>query len=132
VSGDPKGQPAIDYKFLSKDADLKRMRQSVRTMQVLASQAAFRNMLGELINPRAEDVRDDAALDAWLLREVTTCQHICGTCKMGMPSDKMAVVDQFGSVFGIDGLRVGTACAWAMPRSCGMASGPIRMRLPWS
>jgi choline dehydrogenase len=41
-----------------------------------------------------------------LLRQVTTYSHISGTCKMGPGSDAMAVVDQYGKVHGLDGLRV--------------------------
>ena len=43
------------------------------------------------------------------MRTVTTSQHISCTCKMGPSSDAMAVVDQYGKVHGIDGLRVADA-----------------------
>ena len=45
-------------------------------------------------------------LDAYMLREVNTGQHISGTCKMGPGSDKMAVVDQYGKVHGMENLRI--------------------------
>jgi len=48
----------------------------------------------------------DSALDDWMLREVSTTNHISGTCKMGPASDPLAVVSQSGKVHGIDGLRV--------------------------
>jgi choline dehydrogenase-like flavoprotein len=32
--------------------------------------------------------------------------HAAGTCKMGSPSDPLAVVDERGRVFGVQGLRV--------------------------
>jgi len=51
----------------------------------------------------------DEALDAHMRRTVVSGQHITGTCKMGPSSDPMAVVDQFGRVHGIDGLRVADA-----------------------
>ena len=35
-----------------------------------------------------------------------TAQHISGTCKMGPSSDPLAVVDQYGKVYGVEGLRV--------------------------
>jgi choline dehydrogenase len=37
---------------------------------------------------------------------VTTYSHISGTCKMGPDSDTLAVVDQYGRVHGLDGVRV--------------------------
>ena len=51
-------------------------------------------------------MESDDALDQWLMREAQTGQHISGTCKMGLASDPMAVVDQHGRVHGLQGLRV--------------------------
>ena len=52
---------------------------------------------------------DADALDAWLKRNAGTSHHVSGTCKMGPDTDYMAVVDQFGRVRGLDGLRVADA-----------------------
>ncbi len=41
-----------------------------------------------------------------MLREVNSNSHISCTCKMGPASDPMAVVDQYGRVHGLEGLRV--------------------------
>ena len=37
---------------------------------------------------------------------VITAHHVSSTCKMGPADDPMAVVDQYGKVHGVDGLRV--------------------------
>ena len=59
--------------------------------------------------PSDEELASDDALDAWLLRNVSTTQHISGTCKMGPASDSLAVVDQHCRVYGMAGLRVADA-----------------------
>ena len=41
-----------------------------------------------------------------MLHEVMTAHHISSTCKMGPSSDPLAVCDQYGKVYGIDGLRL--------------------------
>jgi choline dehydrogenase len=61
------------------------------------------------VEPTDAELTSDAALDEYLLREVTTGQHISGTCKMGPASDPMAVVDQYGKVHGLQNLRVADA-----------------------
>ena len=58
------------------------------------------------ISPNDDDLATDDALDKWLLDNVLTQHHSSGTCKMGPASDNMAVVDQYGGVHGIEGLRV--------------------------
>ena len=72
----------------------------------LGDSPAFKDLLGDRIGPTDADLESDDALDAWLMREATTGQHISGTCKMGPSSDPLAVVDQHGRVYGLEGLRV--------------------------
>ncbi len=60
----------------------------------------------EVVDPTASDLESDEALDDWIMREVSTSQHVSCTCKMGPASDAMAVVDQYGKVHGLEGLRV--------------------------
>jgi len=58
------------------------------------------------LEPPKEVLSSDEALNDWIMREVTTSQHISCTCKMVPASDPMAVVDQYGHVHGVQGLRV--------------------------
>ena len=69
----------------------------------------FEDIVAERIEPLDSDLESDDTLDEWLLREVTTGQHLTGTCKMGPSSDPMAVVDQHGKVHGLEGLRIADA-----------------------
>ena len=109
TSTDPNVQPFLDYRYLRDEFDRRRMREMVHTAVRLAEHETFKDIIEERIEPTDAELASDDALDQYLLREVTTGQHISGTCKMGPASDPMAVVDQYGRVRGLDGLRVADA-----------------------
>ena len=109
ASADPSEQPVLEYHYLEEDFDLRRLREAVQICISLGESAEFRDIIQERIEPSDEDLASDEALDAWLRREVTTSQHISCTCKMGPESDPMAVVDQYGKVYGVTGLRIADA-----------------------
>ena len=106
TSTDPGVQPFLDYRFLEDPVDRQRLREAVHLCIRLGRQEAFEDILDSRIAPTDSDLESDETLDRWLLREVNTGQHICGTCKMGPSSDAEAVVDQHGRVHGLRGLRV--------------------------
>jgi choline dehydrogenase len=106
TSRDPQSQPLLDYHYLADPFDRQRLRAGVRLALRLAQYDDLKAILGPRIDPAEADLISDVALDNWLLREVTTYSHICGTCKMGPASDTAAVVDQYGKVHGLEGLRV--------------------------
>ncbi len=108
-SNDPVDQPQINYHYLEDPWDIKRMREGVRLAVRLAEHQAYRDIVAERISPTDLDLASDGALDAWLLANVSSFQHISGTCKMGPTSDPLAVVDQYCRVRGMDGLRVADA-----------------------
>ena len=105
-SADAEAQPRLDYHLLMDPWDRQRMREAVRYGVGLLEHPAFADLVDDRISPSDEILASDAALDAWLLRTVTTSKHIVGTCKMGPDTDPMAVVDQYGRVRGLRGLRV--------------------------
>jgi choline dehydrogenase len=106
TSRDPQVHPFLDYNYLTHPFDRRRLRAGVRLALKLAEHDGLKEIIGRRIDPTDTDLVSDAALDEWLQREVTTYSHISGTCKMGPSSDAMAVVDQYGKVHGLDGLRV--------------------------
>ena len=108
-STDPNVQPRLDYNYLSDPFDRERLRDGVRQSLELARREELRELLGDRLEPADSDLASDEALDAWMLREAVTFSHISGTCRMGPSSDPMAVVDQYGRVYGLDGLRVADA-----------------------
>tara|TARA_B100001013_G_C24238821_1_gene296242 strand:- start:8 stop:361 length:354 start_codon:yes stop_codon:yes gene_type:complete len=82
------------------------MREGVRLCLKLGADPAFRDVFEGRTSPKDAEIASDEALDQWILENATTAQHSSGTCKMGLASDSMAVVDQFCCVHGIEGLRI--------------------------
>ena len=106
ASADPAAQPVLDYNYLKEESDVRRLRESVRICVDLGEHESFKDIIQERISPTDAEMASDEALDQWIARTVTTSQHISCTCKMGPSSDPMAVVDQYGKVHGLEGLRV--------------------------
>ena len=106
ASADPHVQPSMDYRYLSDAGDLARMRQAVRLVIRLSEHPAFKDIITGRVSLTDQDLGSDDDLDRWLLKHVISQQHSSGTCKMGPPSDPMAVVDQYCWVHGLEGLRV--------------------------
>ena len=106
VSSDYRVQPAMHYNYLSEPFDRERLRAGIRLALELADRRELAPLLGRRIEPEDGDLAGDDALDRWLLREATTYSHISCTCRMGPPADPLAVVDQYGKVRGMDGLRI--------------------------
>src|SRR5262249_4134499 len=71
----------------------------------LAEHPAFKQILGPRIAPPDDALASDTALDEWMMRQVSTTNHISGTCKMGPASDAAAAVDHQGRGHGLDALR---------------------------
>ena len=99
TSNDLNEQPFIDCRYVEASRDRER----------LPERESFNDIADEVISPVESDLATDDTLDQWLLENVWIGQHLSGTCKMGPDSDPMAVVDQFGRVRGIAGLRVADA-----------------------
>ncbi len=106
ASTDPHVQPIIAYDSLQEPHDRERLREAVRLAAALLRHTAFQGIIAARLAPTEPVLASDAALDAWLLQTAGNAHHTSGTCKMGPTSDPMAVVDQYGLVHGIQGLRV--------------------------
>ena len=109
ASTDPHVQPHLDYRYLEDPWDRQRLREAVRLCVRLLEHEAYKNIVEGYITPTEGDLASEETLDAWLLKNVSTTQHISGTCKMGPASDPLAVVDQYCRVHGLEGLRVADA-----------------------
>lgn len=106
ASADYRIQPTMHYNYLAASFDRERLRAGVRMAVELGQRAELRGFIGKLVDPSEDELHSDAALDRWLLREATTYSHISCTCRMGPQEDELAVVNQFGRVHGVEGLRI--------------------------
>jgi choline dehydrogenase len=118
-SSDPAAHPVVDLRLLSDERDRDRLRAGARRLLEIAASEPFRRIAtGVTVDADGHtpaNLRDDRALDRWLLETCTDHQHPAGTCRMGDASDDRTVVDPDCRVLGIDGLRV--ADASVMPES---------------
>jgi choline dehydrogenase-like flavoprotein len=82
------------------------MREAIRTTVRLLRTDAYRPLFRRLTELTDAILNDDTALDEWMLRHLGTAIHLCGSAKFGAADDPAAVVDQYGRVHGVTGLRV--------------------------
>ena len=104
-SADPGTPPRISYGYLAAADDRRRLREAVRTTARLVATRAFDEISHGLLRPGPRVLHDDRALDEWIRSNLGTAHHACGTVPMG-PEGPKTVVDQYGRVHGVRGLRV--------------------------
>jgi choline dehydrogenase len=105
ASADPYDDPKILANFIATAEDLRSVRDGLRMARNVVAQEAFAPYRGEELAP-GPDVQSDEEIDAFIRAKGETIYHPVGTCKMGSPSDPMAVVDDQLRVIGLEGLRV--------------------------
>jgi choline dehydrogenase len=103
-SADPAAAPSICFNYLAEPQDREDLRTAVRLTREILNQSALTPYRGEELNPGAATI-SDADIDAWVRRNVETCYHPVGTCRMGADA-RSAVVDSECRVHGVAGLRV--------------------------
>jgi choline dehydrogenase-like flavoprotein len=104
-SANPADPVAIHHDFLTDEQDLRSLRNGLRLVRKIASQAALTPFILKETGPGLE-VSADHELDAFIRRTAMTAHHPAGTCKMGVACDPLAVVDTKLRVRGVEGLRV--------------------------
>jgi choline dehydrogenase len=102
-SADPRWKPRIDPGYLSDEADLDVLAAGVRQAREIAATGPLARLAAGESAP-GESVGDDAALRAWIRRDVVTLYHPTSSCAMG--AAESAVCDPELRVRGIEGLRV--------------------------
>lgn len=104
-SANPDDKPKIQFNYMSKPQDWEDFRHCIRLTRSIFSQAAFDPFRGKEIQPGI-DIQSDEQLNSFIMNNVESAYHPCGTCKIGRKDDPSAVVDPECRVIGVDSLRV--------------------------
>jgi choline dehydrogenase len=103
VSADPREPPKIRFNYMAHEQDWHEFRACVRLTREIVAQRAMDEFRGEEISP-GQAVRSDAEIDAFVRAHAETAYHPSCSCRMG--EDESAVVDGYGRLHGLQGLRV--------------------------
>jgi choline dehydrogenase-like flavoprotein len=113
-SSDPLRDPRVDFRLLSDESDIVRMRAGIEHAKEIMAHPAFgRIARGPLAIPDSSEA---------LLQQARDVAHICSSVRMGDPDAPTTVVDPECRVLGIHGLR--TIDASIMP---GIVRGNINL-----
>jgi choline dehydrogenase len=104
-SRDPRAMPRIQYNFFDDPNDLDRLAEAVRLSRKIGRTAPFSDLIDHEMTP-GNAVDDGEALRANIVGAVDAYLHPTSTVPMGVASDPTAVVDAWGRVRNVEGLRV--------------------------
>ena len=117
------GKPVIRFNYMADPADLTVMMNGVKQARAVTQAPAFKDLNGGEIGAMSQAQSDDE-IKAIIMNECATDYHPSCSCRMGYDDD--AVVDEWGRVHGVEGLRVVDASI--MPRVVGgNLNGPTQM-----
>lgn len=105
VSADPQKPPRIRQNFLATENDWKTLRAGLRMARDVCRQVPLAPFMARETAP-GDGAVADADLDAHIRKDSITVHHPLGTCKMGLASDPLTVVDPELRVIGAEALRV--------------------------
>jgi choline dehydrogenase-like flavoprotein len=84
---------------------MRRMRVLVRTAARLLHSPVFSDLGVSGLSVTEPDLESEATLERWIRANLGSSFHTACTARMG-PEGRDAVVDQYGRVHGVEGLRV--------------------------
>jgi choline dehydrogenase len=107
-SSHPKEYPSIRANYLDDEIDQRTIVAGLRFVRSLFRSKAMKPFVTEELKPDPTMERDEDFL-AYAKANGDSCYHLCGTCRMGMATAKMSVVDDRLRVHGVSALRVADA-----------------------
>ncbi len=102
---DPQTPPQILINYLKDRRDIASMQNGIKIVRNIVRQSAFEGLTGTEIFP-GEQIKSKQELENTLSANVSSQWHLTGTAKMGSSTDKNAVVNELGQVYGIKNLRI--------------------------
>lgn len=105
ISSNPADSLMIDPKFFSHKKDMEVIINGAKKMQAILEGKSFDSIRKGMLY----QVSNDEQLSQDIRNRADTQYHPCGTCKMGISTDDLAVVDSQLKVYGMEGLRVADA-----------------------
>ena len=95
----------ILFNLFKERSDVDRAIRGLKMIRDIYHREPLRSLITDEILP-GENVVSDADLEKFIRDTGAITQHAVGTCKMGIDSDALAVVDASLKVRGVDALRV--------------------------
>jgi choline dehydrogenase-like flavoprotein len=108
-SVDIDAHPRILPDYLSDERDYLKLRDGLARAMDLCETRGVKEVTSGVRRPTDEELRDEAALETWIRRNVATGAHPAGTARIGPADDAMAVAGERGLVHGVRNLRVADA-----------------------
>jgi choline dehydrogenase len=108
ASADPDAAPVIHQQFCEDERDVAKLVACYRDVLRFAHAPEIAGLAEGIDFPRGGRAADEE-IEKLVRRFAGSGYHPCGTAKMGVAGDGMAVVDQYGRCLGLDGLAVADA-----------------------
>jgi choline dehydrogenase len=113
-SADPVAAPVVELGFDREEADLSNLAEALRLAWNVARSAPVAAESQRIVALDETVIRSDRLLRDYILANLGSFNHPCGTAPMGQKEDPLAVTDENGRVHGTSGLWI--ADASLMPR----------------
>jgi choline dehydrogenase len=104
-SADAHDAPRISFNLFKEKSDVDRATRGLKAIRDIYHREPLRSLIADEILPGA-NVISDADLERFIRETAAITQHAVGTCRMGLESDALTVVDAALKVHGVGALRV--------------------------
>jgi choline dehydrogenase-like flavoprotein len=109
VSRDPNVMPKIVLNYASHPDDMRRLKDGVRLAWRMIQDTSLNQHIDRVFAWNDKIIKSDRLLENTIATFVRGSWHAVGTARMGPINDAMAVVNEYGSVHGCEGLSIADA-----------------------